>query len=454
MPQSTRDTETRQDGTAGLTMFTVLRFWLPLAASWLLMLTETPIVNAFVARMAAPKLQLAAFGVALSLAYAVESPVISLLTVGNALARDRASFRLLRRFVLGLAAFLTAIMLLLNLTSLFDLVVLRLMGVPVEVAGLVRPVLWALTLWPAAIAYRRFHQGVMIRYGYTRQVSYGTVLRLLISVGVAVGGLIWGRLDGATVGGLALGVAVIAEAIFVHLLSRPAVRNVQEIYPAAGESPLTWRALFQFYSSLALTSIVSLSTAPLLNFGLARSPYPIESLAAWPVVNGQLLIVRSFGFSLQEVVVALLDSPAAIKTLRRFGAMLSVGALALLSVVAFTPLAPWWQQQIAGLDKELTAFAIPALRLGVLLPVLTALQSWLRGIIVIGKATGTIAQATAINLAVLVTVLLAGASGGWMPGASLVAVALTVSQLVESAWLWRGARPVQQWIGRQVLQKT
>jgi len=454
MPQSTMDAETRQDGAAGLTMSAVLRFWLPLAASWLLMLTETPIVNAFVARMTEPKLQLAAFGVALSLAYAVESPVISLLTVGNALARDRASFRLLRRFVLGLAALLTAIMLLLNSTPLFDLVVLRLMGVPAEVAGLVRPVLWALTLWPAAIAYRRFHQGVMIRYGYTRQVSYGTVLRLFLSVGVAVGGLIWGRLDGATVGGLALGVAVIAEAIFVHLLSRPAVRNVQGIPPAAGEPPLTWRALFQFYSSLALTSIVSLSTAPLLNFGLARSPYPVESLAAWPVVNGQLLIVRSFGFSLQEVVVALLDGPAAIKTLRRFGTMLSVGALALLSVVAFTPLAPWWQQQIAGLDKELTAFAIPALQLGVLLPVLTVFQSWLRGLIVIGKATGAIAQATAINLAVLVTVLLAGASGGWMPGASLAAVALTVSQLVESAWLWRGARPVKRRIGSQALQKT
>jgi hypothetical protein len=449
MSQITQDASARREGSAGFSMSTVVRFWLPLAASWLLMTTEMPTVNAFVARMAGAKLQLAAFGIAFSLGLTVESPIISLLTAGNALARDRASFRLLHRFTLGLSALLTVGMLLLSLTPLFDLVVVRLIGAPAEVAASVRPALWALTLWPAAIAYRRFHQGVMIRYGYTRQVSYGTAVRLFTSAGVSLGGLAWGKLDGATVGGLALGAAVIAEAVFVHYLSRPAVRKVEAIDSSANEPPLTLLAMLQFYAPLTLTSVIMLSTTPVINFGLARSPHPIESLAAWPVVNGQLLVVRSFGFSLQEVVVALLNGPAAMKTLRRFAVMLTVGSLALLLAIAFTPLNPWWQQRIAGLSEELAAFAVPALRLTILVPVLAVVQSWLRGIVVTGKTTGVIAQATVINLAVLITALLLGARFGWLPGTSLAAVAMTASQLTESVWLWRQARPAQRRIWEQ-----
>lgn len=454
MFQPNQDTKARRENPTGPNMFTVLRFWLPLAASWLLMTTEMPTVNAIVARMAGAKLQLAAFGVAFSLALAVEGPIISLLTAGNALARDRASFRLLHRFTLSLSALLTAAMLLLSLTPLFDLIVVRLIGTPTEVAVLVRPALWALTLWPAAIAYRRFHQGIMIRYGYTRQVSYGTAVRLFTSTGVSLAGLAWGKLDGATVGGLALGAGVIAEAVSVHYLSRPAVKKVETIDPPTGSSSLTLHVLLQFYTPLTLTSVIMLSTTPVINFGLVRSPYPIESLATWPVVTGQLLVVRSFGFSLQEVVVALLNGPAAMKTLRRFTVILAVGSLTLLLTIAFTPLNPWWQQQIAGLSEELTTFAIPALRLATLLPVLAVIQSWLRGIVVTGQATGTIAQATVINLAVLITTLLLGARQGWLPGVSLAAVTLTASQLVESAWLWRSARPAQQRIREQPLPQA
>ena len=431
---------TRRSDSARLTTPAVLRFWLPLAASWLLMATESVVVNAIIARTAEAKLQLAALGVALSLAYAVESPIISLLTASNALARDRDSFRLLRRFALVLNALVTAAMLLLSLTPLFNIAVVRLIGAPTEIAAKVRPTLWALTLWPAAIGFRRFHQGVMIWHGYTRQIGYGTAIRLCTAVGVSLAGLIWGRLDGATVGGLALGASALAESLYVWYVAQPAVQKVKRADTPAEKTPLTWHALLRFYAPLALTSAITLSTTPLINAGLARSPYPVESLAVWPVVSGQLFALRSFGLSLQEVVVALLNGPAAMKTLRRFAMMVGVGSLALLLLIAYTPLASWWQQQIAGLSEELTVFAVAALRLAVLLPVLAVVVNMLRGIVVTGKATSGIAQATVLNLVALGSVLLIGARLSLLPGASLAAVALTVSQLTESVWLWCRAR--------------
>jgi hypothetical protein len=422
----------------------VLRFWLPLAASWLLMAIEKLAVNAVIARMADAKLQLAAHGIAFSLALAVESPIISLLTASNALARDRDSFRLLYRFMMGLNIALIGIMLLLGFTPLFDLVVVQFIGTPAEVALKVRPVIWTMVLWPSAIGFRRFNQGVMIRHGYTRHISYGTAIRFVTAVGVSLAGMVWGRLDGATVGGLALGASAIAESAYITYVSWPIVQKIKQTAPSARAKPLTLRDLLRFYTPLTLTSAIALSTAPLINFGLARSPYPVESLAAWPVVNVQLFVVRSFGLSLQEVVVALLDSPAAMKTLRRFAAMVGLGSLALLLAMSFTPLAPWWQRSIAGLGEDLTVLAVAALQLAALLPALAAVLNVLRGLVITGQATGIIAQATVINLAVLVTVLLVGSGLGLLPGVSLAVVAMTVSQLVETAWLWRAARPLQR----------
>ena len=95
-----------------------------------------------------------------------------------------------------------------------------------------------------------------------------------------------------------------------------------------------------------------------------------------------------------------------------------------------------------------------ALRLAVLLPVLAVAVNMLRGIVVTGKATNVIAQATVLNLLALTLVFLIGGKLGLLPGVSLAAVALTVSQLTESAWLWRGARPVGRMLQEQVQVKA
>ena len=140
----------------------------------------------------------------------------------------------------------------------------------------------------------------------------------------------------------------------------------------------------------------------------------------------------------------MLDGPATRRTLRRF--VIGVGAVSLFLLVglAFTPVGPWWQRRIAGLDVELTAFAMPALRWGMLVPLLEVIRGWLRGNLVVARSNGAIVWATVCNLLVLLVVLMVGANLGVLPGASLAAIAMTVSQLVEGAFLLRSV-----WISRQ-----
>ena len=70
----------------------IFRFWLPLAATWLMMSIEGPFLAAVIARLADPKHNLAAYGVAFSFALIIEAPVIMILSASLALVAGKHSY--------------------------------------------------------------------------------------------------------------------------------------------------------------------------------------------------------------------------------------------------------------------------------------------------------------------------------------------------------------------------
>ena len=71
----------------------ILIFWLPLAATWLMMAFEGPFLTAIIARLAEPKYNLAAWGVAFSFALIIEAPIIMIMSASTAPVEDRQSFQ-------------------------------------------------------------------------------------------------------------------------------------------------------------------------------------------------------------------------------------------------------------------------------------------------------------------------------------------------------------------------
>ena len=179
---------------------TILRFWLPLAATWLMMAAEGPFVAALVARLPQPTFNLAAFGVALSLAFVAEAPIIMLLAATTALARDRESFRRLRRFSILMNGGVTAAMVFIAFPPVFDFLSTRILALPPEVSGRAQVAVALFLPWPAAIGFRRFQQGILIGAGRTRLVAYGTVVRLSTMAATGLVLFLHGGLDGAVVG--------------------------------------------------------------------------------------------------------------------------------------------------------------------------------------------------------------------------------------------------------------
>lgn len=424
---------------ATLTQKRIALTWLPLAASWLLMALEGPYINAALARLSAAEIMIAAFGLVASLSIAIESPVISLLAASTALARNRQHYEMLRRYTVHLMLGTTLVHFLLGWTPLFDLVVVDWMGVPQSLHAPTQLGLRLMLLWSAAIAWRRFKQGVLIRYGQSRYVGLGTAVRLLSSAGSATILALFTDVSGVAVGSIALSAGVIAEAIYAHWVARGLVEEQFGASSQKTESELTYKGLLAFHWPLATSNLLFLLTQPLIAAALARAPRPEAALAAWPVINGLLFIVRSPSVALPEAVIALEEEPDSHQALKRFALAVGLGSSLLLGLVAFTRLSDAYFQTLIGLNAELAGIAALGAAFGLLTPLAMSQVSVYRGLLTAQRITRPMALAMAGELLILILVLFLGLI--WrLPGVPVAAVGLTLALGSEALFLNRVTR--------------
>ena len=432
-----------------LPLTTINRTWWPLAASWLLMAMELPALSAVIARLPNPQINLAAWGgVVFPVSLIIEAPIIMLLAASTALSKDMASYRWLRRFTLWAGAVLTLVHILVAFTPLFDLVVLKLIGAPQEILEAARLGLKLMTPWTFSIAYRRFNQGALIRFGHPRAVSIGTAIRLLADGLVLVAGLLIGTVPGIAVAGAAVSLGVICEAVYSGVRVRPVVRDELPKAPIV-EPPLQMRAFLPFYIPLGMTSLLTLLVLPLGSAALSRMPLALTSLAVWPVVSGFIFILRSMGMAYNEVVVALLDKPGAVASLQRFAAFLAGATTTLLILLAATPLSSWWFETVSGLPPDLAELARRSVWFALPLPAFNVYQSWYQGILLHTRKTRGITEAVAISLVVSLVVLTVGVRLGTIVGLYVGWTAFSLGGLVQMFWLRRRSRPALKVLHQQ-----
>lgn len=435
----------------------VLLFWAPLALQWIIMGVEGPFLAAVIARLGDPTLNLAAYGVAYALGILVESPVIMLMSASTALVDDASSLRRLRNFAHLLNLLSTLLLLGVLVPPVYDGLMGGLLGLPDSVAERVRGALWLLLPWPAAIGYRRFLQGILIRSGRTRHVAYGTALRL---VAMAAAALLLARTDlpGAWVGAAALSAGVVVEAVAAHIMAAGVVRAVlaggtlrpggvvaateEAASPAGtGEAARSYGGIARFYYPLALTSFIGLTVQPMLTFFMGRAPLPMESLAVFPVVNALAFLFRTPGLSFQEAAIALLGRRCEhAPVLSRFGGWVALASSAGLALVAFTPLAGLWFGTVSGLPTELAALALAPTRIAVLLPALSVVLAFQRAVLVQSRATGPITTATVVEVGVIAALFPVLGWGAGLMGVTAAMLAFVAGRLAGVLFLAPGVR--------------
>ncbi len=426
----------------------IFLFWLPLFASWLLMTAEGPLLSSMINRLPHEVVMLAALGIVFSLAVTIESPVINLLSTATALVEDHASYLLVRRFTVHAMIFVTGVGGVLAFTPLFGLVVIEILGTPTEVARWVRPGLQGLVLWSAAIAWRRFLQGILIRFGEPRLVARGTFVRLVATAGTAFGLYAWSSWPGIYLAAAAMMAGVTTEALYATWVSRPLIRQLATGRSLAtakspgqepSSEPLTYRRLFWFHLPLAATSVLTLMSQPLVAFTLARLDRPTLSLAAWPLVFQAMLMLRASAFALPEMVIALADRPQAKGALQRFSLTLAATVFLVMVAFASTPLLGFYLLDVQDTTQEIFELTRVGLLLFLPLPALTTLVSWVRGLLIHRRATRIVNAGMVVQLTTLICGLATGLMMQW-PGIAVAAVTLDVAwglQFLYLFWQYR-----------------
>lgn len=392
-----------------------------------MMAAEMPVCTGFVNSLPDHRVQLASLLALYSVALFVESPVIDLLATSTTLASSKASFAAIRRFSLWLMGWCGLLHLLIAVTPLFDVVFLKVLALPPEVAEAVRLPLLILVPWSPAIGWRRHVQGLLIRKGVTGAIGLGTLLRICTIAIVGTIAFLSHAFPGAVVAAISLTCSVIAEAIFIHLVGRRALRE-KEFHDDDAE--LRVKDLSAFHFPLTVSTIVSLSSLLMVSRSLASVPDAILAMNAWQVATTLVFMLRTMTFALPEVVIANWRPGQSSRLLGQFCLGTGAGLSALMLVLAVTRLDVFFFTKLTHADSLVAENAHVAVLWCCLLPLFSAATSYVKGILTRLKVTMARMAATLASVVVLALVLFLGIKSQ-SQGVIVAAAAMTLSQLTE-----------------------
>jgi hypothetical protein len=419
-------------GPVTLSLAPIFRTWWPLTASWLLIFAEGPILIAAVSRLPQPELNLAALGgIVIGVTLAIESPLLMLLTASATLSKDWGTFGRLRRYARWGIAALTLVHGVIAFTPAYRYIVTVLIGAPAELLEPGRLGLILTVPYLAAVADRRLHQGVLIRFGRSHMIIIGTLIRLCVDIGLLITAGMVGSITGVVAATATMTLGVWTEAIFVRLAVRPVLREQVRQAPAAG-LVLTPGRFLRFYAPLAMTSVATFAMQPVTSAALSRLPEPIASLAAWPAVTSIALLLSSAGMALVEVVVTYLDVPRAFPALRRFAVMLSLATGLTTLVLVASPVGTALLRGSLALSAPLARMAQQAMWLTFLVPLAAVGQGLFQGVLAHARDTRPVIVAVMVSTLISLTVLGAGVAWRGAAGVYIAAGATTAAALVQA----------------------
>ena len=194
------------------------RYGWPLAVN---VLTENGIVlvvNLFIGRLARPDLALAAFGVVQALSLIFLTPLRNLSQTAQALTRTPADLRTMHRFTIAVSLFFCAVFLVLFYSPLREMVLIKVMGLPPELADYSAPATLIFIITPPLWAFSAVFRGVLARLRNTGVMATSGMVRLAVVAAVSAVTLLWSGANGAVVGMAALSMGFAGEAILLGIV--------------------------------------------------------------------------------------------------------------------------------------------------------------------------------------------------------------------------------------------
>lgn len=411
--------------------------FIPLSLSDISMALGDPLTTTTLAHLPDARNNLAAVGVTKAIAIFCESPIIMLLHASNALAPTQLSRRALWQFTLIASGAMSLLLALTTLPFVFKIVGEGWLGVSPSLSDSIRSTLSIVILWPFAIGWRRYFQGLLIYDGQSKAVAQAGILRLLVVGGILAGGFLL-KANGAVVAGMALVWGVIAEAIAVTYLARTLGATKPPELRSTPELPHDLAEVWKFYAPLGGTMMLGWGAKAALVGIVARSNDGSIALAAWPAAWGLVLVIANSTRMVQQIIIRNRKS-IPDRVLITFAISVGIACSLILLAVSGTPSSEVAISYFIGSDTELITRVRPVLLICAAMPLLVSLQNALQGFLVSEGHTWGVNQAAWVGAIVMLSTAYLGSQLG-QNGAIAAAIGMIVGNVMEISYLfysWR-----------------
>jgi progressive ankylosis protein len=422
----------------------LIQLWkqfIPLSLSDVTMALGDPLTTTTLAHLADSRINLAAVGVAKTIAIFCESPIIMLLHASNALAPTQASRQALWKFTLIASGAMSLLLALTAIPTIFTIVGEGWLGVTPNLSSTVRSVIMITILWPLAIGWRRYFQGLLIHSGQSNAVAQAGMIRLLVVAAILIGGLTF-KFSGAIVAGMSLVWGVIAEAIAATYLAQKLGATKSPEIISTPKLPKDLAGVWKFYAPLGGTMILVWGSRAALVGIVARANDGAIALAAWPAAWGLVLVIANSTRMVQQIIIRnrqLMPD----KLLITFAITVGIACSLVLLLVSGTPLSAKAISWFIGNDPELISRVRPVLLICSIMPLLVSVQNALQGFLVSEGRTWAVNQATWLGATMMLGTAYFAAQAN-LNGSIAAATGMVIGGITEIGYLlysWRKQPP-------------
>lgn len=445
----------------------VLRFFLPLAATYTIMMGTHLIMNAGLARTSFPEIAIASFAVGMSVIGLLEAPALVMRSATISLGRSEREFRIVSRVAYVVLGLTTAVMAAIAFSPAGTWLFRVIFGVP---DALIAPSLLALrmgVLVPIVSGLRLMYQGAIIYRRETGVLTVGILVRLLFMWIVIAVLLKLGWADDVSLGMWAFLTGIATEMVVAIVWVRRrrqawrqydrALRRAALASSAASaaEKPVAEQGngsgnasgepvpkpslqageVLRFILPFMAAIFAETFYRPTVNAGLGRAPDAEHGLAAFAVAWTMAHLIINGVKNLHQIVMVFGDEPEGMALARRVcwaGGALGGATIALMAV---TPIGYGFLRAVLGVSPELAASAVPTLLLLSLQAVIMGVEQGVTGRLLLARQTKWVSVGRGINLlavAVVIGIVVARWPG---LGARAGAFALTAGTGAETVYL-------------------
>jgi hypothetical protein len=237
---------------------------------------------------------------------------------------------------------------------------------------------------------------------------------------------------------VALIASVAVECLFVSWVVRPVI--LSKYASEEGTPSVDLGSILRFHVPLTLSTMVSLTTTPLLGAALARMPDSVRSLAAWQVALTLVGLFRIVPFALPEAVIALYDGGRGRAVLVRFAWLLAAALSGTMLLWGVAGLDRWFFASILKAPEGVVLDAARAVLACACLPAVGVALGYYRGVLAAELRSASRFWGMIAGVSLLGILLFAWGPQTTLPGVVVAALALTASQGLEAVLLMRSSR--------------